>query len=210
VKHLPISDEFIQDTLAPYFAPIDTELCVGIRLYISTLLLWNSKISLTTITDPGEMLRTHFGESLFAAHVAGISEGRVADIGTGPGFPGIPIRMVSPGIHLTLVEIVAKKVAFLGEVARRLALSDVDIIRCRMESFKPIDPFNFIAARALGHYDELLQWASSTIAGHGKVVLLLGESDISKLQSNLLWKWVEPIRIPDSSARFVLMGTPTR
>jgi 16S rRNA (guanine527-N7)-methyltransferase len=210
VKHLPISDEFIQDALAPYFAPITAELCAGIRLYISTLLLWNSKISLTTITDPAGILRIHFGESLFAAHVAGISEGRVADIGTGPGFPGIPIRMVSPGIHLTLVEIVAKKVAFLGEVARRLALSDVDIIRCRMEDFKPVDPFNFIAVRALGHYDDLLRWASSTIAVRGKVVLLLGESDISELQSNLNWKWLDPIRIPDSSAKLVLVGTHIR
>src|SRR5580692_6658047 len=152
------------DLLAPYGVVPDHGLCESINLSISTLALWNSKISLTTVTNPEEIVRTHFGESFFAARTIPIRAGRVADIGTGAGFPGIPIRMVAPEIKLTLVEPVAKKTAFLGEIVRKLGLSGVDIIRCRMEEL-PEDNcgFDFVTARALGEYKKFAKWAAGRL-----------------------------------------------
>ncbi|HTW30709.1 MAG TPA: RsmG family class I SAM-dependent methyltransferase, partial [Candidatus Sulfotelmatobacter sp.] len=120
MKQPALSDAFIKDVLLPYGMDPDGDLCAAIRAYIAILLKWNSKIALTTVTEPGEILRIHFGESFFACATAGIGAGRVADIGTGAGFPGIPIRMVSPSVDLILVEPVAKKTAFLHEVVRKL------------------------------------------------------------------------------------------
>lgn len=207
MKQFDLSDTRIQEVLAPYCPAVHTQLCEQIRTYISTLLQWNSKISLTTVTEPDEILRVHFGESLFAGWVGGISSGRVADIGTGPGFPGIPIRMVSPRLHLSLVESVTKKIAFLGEIVREISLSDVDIIRCRMEEWTPSRKLNIITARALGKYGALLNWARSSLDTDGRVILLLGEGEVESLRKKIDWLWQEPIKIPQSKTKFVLIGS---
>lgn len=211
MKRTDLPDKRIRETLLPYGVDADSGLCNGIRIYTETLLRWNAKISLTTITDPGEILRVHFGESFFVALVAGIADGRVADIGTGAGFPGIPIRMVRPGVDLTLIEPVAKKTAFLGEISRNLAISDTSIIRCRMEEL-PADvaAFDLITARALGKYEALLRWAKRRISQNGSVTLLLGESDVEQISKDQSWAWRQPVRIPGSNGRFVLHGSSLR
>src|SRR5579871_2188810 len=105
----------IKTILGQYNISPGEDLCTMIRGYVALLLKWNAKVSLTSITAPEEIVRIHFGESIFAAMEACLDKGRLADIGTGAGFPGIPIRMVCPGISLTLIEPNSKKCAFLGE-----------------------------------------------------------------------------------------------
>jgi 16S rRNA (guanine527-N7)-methyltransferase len=204
-----LTDDAIVDLLGPYGVVPPHALCESVRSYISTLLLWNSKIALTTVTNPVDIVRLHFGESFFAARTASITGGRVADIGTGAGFPGIPIRMVTPGVGLTLVEPIAKKTAFLGEVVRKLGLSGVDIIRCRMEELPPEQTgFDLMTARALGRYLKLARWAESRISKGGELLLMLGEAEVRDLVQLRGWNWREPLRIPQSTARFVLIGSP--
>ena len=202
-----LSDVRMQSVLRLYGVEADSELCEKIRIYVSTLLQWNAKISLTTITDPEQILRVHFGESFFAANVSGIVNGRVADIGTGAGFPGIPIRMVRQAVQLTLVEAVAKKAAFLGEVLRKINISGVNIIRCRMEDISDAG-FDLITARALGKYNDLLRWSKARLSQTGKIVLLLGRAEAEYLSQNAEWVWNEPEIVPDTSARAVLIGSP--
>jgi 16S rRNA (guanine527-N7)-methyltransferase len=203
-----LNDEALADLLAPYGIAPSPDLCEGMRRYISTLLLWNSKIALTTITDPAEIVRVHFGESFFAAGALAITVGRVADIGTGAGFPGIPIRMVTPGVALTLVEPITKKTAFLGEIVRKLGLSGVDIIRCRMEELpEEYGQFGAITARALGGYRKLARWAESRISEQGRLLFMIGEADVHDLLRTHEWIWQDPVKIPNSSAKFVLIGT---
>lgn len=209
--HANLSDANIKRILRLYDVEADSELCEKIRIYISILLQWNAKISLTTITDPDEILHVHFGESFFAVRAAGIGYGRVADIGTGPGFPGIPIRMVAPEVKLTLVEAVAKKTAFLGEVLRKIDIHDVNIIRCRMENTgTDVKAFDFITARALGRYDELLRWSKTRLSQIGRLVLLLGRAEAENLAQNAQWLWNGPIIVPESSSRVVLVGSLKR
>jgi 16S rRNA (guanine527-N7)-methyltransferase len=210
MKQNILSNQFLRDTLLPYGIEVEERLCELVKAYLNTLLEWNAKIALTTITDPVEILRVHFGESFFAAEAAQIEKGRLADIGTGAGFPGIPIRMVRHAIELKLVEPIAKKTAFLSEIARKLSLTGVEIIRCRMEDW-PIGPqsLDFVTARALGHYDQLLDWSKTRLSEKGKAVLLIGESEVEKITRQASWKWREPAKIPQSRGRFVLSGSPT-
>lgn len=208
MKRTDLSAERIREALLPYGVSADPELCHGIRIYTETLLRWNEKVSLTTVTDPDEILRFHFGESFFAVSVAGITDGRVADIGTGAGFPGIPIRMVRRGVTLTLVEAIAKKAAFLGEILRNLAISDASIIRCRMEELpENLSSFNLVTARALGNYEELLRWSKARISQNGSIMLLLGDSDAAKISKDRTWVWREPVQVPQSRSRLVLIGS---
>src|SRR5271166_2654316 len=107
-----LQNNTIQATLTPYDVTASDLLCDQIRTYIDLLLHWNQKTSLTTVTDPTEILRFHFGESFFAVGSVPIRHGRLADVGSGAGFPAVPIRMVSEGLSAILVESNQKKATF--------------------------------------------------------------------------------------------------
>ncbi len=125
---IPVTDAVIQRTLAPYGVPVSAQLAGAIRCYIELLLLWNQKINLTAIRKPREILERHFGESIFAAHAVAISAGRLADLGSGAGFPGLALKLVCPGLTVQLIEANTKKAVFLSEVCRVLNLSGVEIL----------------------------------------------------------------------------------
>lgn len=204
-----LSEIEITEILSPYGVSADSKLCEQIREYISLLLRWNQKISLTTIKDPEEILKFHFGESFFAASSVPIENGRLADVGSGAGFPGIPLAMISAGLEVMLIESNAKKAAFLSEVTRALRLNRVKVLRSRMEEVsKNLRTFDFVTARALGSHRELLQWASSFLAESGKIVLWLGGEECTAISRNAAWNWREPIHIPGSRNRFLLIGSP--
>lgn len=205
----PLSNQRIAAILGEYLIATETglELADAIRLYISLLLQWNRSISLTTVTDPEEIVRFHFGESLFAASVYQIRSGRLADVGSGAGFPGLPLKMLSPAINLTLIESNAKKAAFLSEVVRRLQLEDVRVFRGRMEEFGGKEKFDFVAARALGRFEALLTWSQDRLATAGKLILWVGGDDAKTVSRLPGWTWSVPEKIPQSRRRFVLSGS---
>jgi 16S rRNA (guanine527-N7)-methyltransferase len=203
-----LTDGFITRTLLVYGVTATPILCESIRLYTELLLRWNQKIALTTITDPAEILRFHFGESMFAAGQVPIRHGRLADVGTGPGFPAVPISMVSPELRCVLVESNHKKATFLAELVRTLNLDRVDIYRGRMEAFtESTVRFDFCVSRALGIHNDFLSWCSSHLAPSGAVVLWIGDGDASEITSTPGWNWNSPVPIPDSQRRVLLFGS---
>src|SRR5271155_4312277 len=165
-----ISNSLIEATLRSYGVTIESGTADQIRAYISLLLKSNRTISLTTVKNPEEMLKFHFGESMFAASAVNFGESRLADVGSGAGFPGLPLAMVVPSLSVTLIESNTRKCAFLAEVVRELRVQNVTVFLGRMEEFPP-EPaaFDFVTARALGHHDELLAWTKDHIAAVGKV-----------------------------------------
>jgi len=206
LKQIP--NHTVQATLKPYGVTASDLLCDQIRTYIDLLLRWNQKTSLTTITDPAEILRFHFGESLFAAGTVPIRHGRLADVGSGAGFPAVPIRMVSENLGVILVESNQKKATFLAEVVRELYLKNVDVRRSRMNDVDLTrEKVDFVSARALGIDDDFLKWSHSTLNSDGSVVLWLGAADASGISQNVGWKWSDPIRIPQSDRRVILRGS---
>ncbi len=203
-----ISDDQIAKYLKPYGVTCTPPLCEQIRAYVSLLLQWNRKISLTTVTDPAEIVKFHFGESMFAVSSVPIISGRLADMGSGPGFPGLPIRMAATQLDLTLIESNTKKATFLAEVVRTIKLDHVTVFRGRMDDLDAdLAPFDFVTARAFGQHDELLRWAHAHLAASGKTVLWLGEDDAALLSQKPLWSWQPPLHIPGSQRRCLLVGS---
>lgn len=196
----------ITSILTPYYSTEDRHLSDQIRAYIALLLEWNRKISLTAVTDPAEIAKFHFGESLFAATVLEISDGRLADVGSGAGFPGIPLAMASPGVHATLIEANARKAAFLSEVVRKLQLPNVTVLRCRMEDAR-VQPFDFVCARAVGKHASLIRWSLEKLTRSGRLVLFLSERDAQHIRQTAGWNWGSPIRVPGSLRRCILFGS---
>ena len=199
----------IRSELLNYGLHLDDTACDRISAYTSLLIKWNSKISLTTITKPTEILRFHFGESTFVAPLLSIYNGRLADVGSGAGFPGIALKIVAPSLDITLIESNKKKSAFISEVIRKLGFTGISVFCGRMNEL-PYDcrEFDFITARAVGGFPELLKWSVSRLGQKGQIVLWLGDQDAGSLASTQGWKWNSPIRIPNAERRVVLAGSP--
>jgi 16S rRNA (guanine527-N7)-methyltransferase len=194
--------------LEPFGIDLNPGLFASIRTYIALLQQWNQKISLTRIQNQDEILRLHFGESFAATPLFPMRNGRLADIGSGAGFPGIPIKMLIPGLRLTLIESNVKKATFLSEVARRLNLEPVEVINGRMEDIADdTTAFDFLTARAVGDHERLLMWARRHLAAQGKVILFVGEKDASEISKDGGWSWATNF-IPMSRNRVLLSGSP--
>lgn len=122
--------------------------------YIAELIAWNQKFNLTAITDPKEIRRKHFEDSLLLLQVLPLKSESVIDIGSGAGFPGLPLKIVCPGIKLTLLEATRKKTEFLKHLVELLELKDVEIIWGRAEEqARPI--YDLAVARAVAKMDVL-------------------------------------------------------
>jgi 16S rRNA (guanine527-N7)-methyltransferase len=202
-----LTDGTIIRALRPYGTAASTRLCDQVRVYIDLLLRWNQKASLTTVTEPDEIVRFHFGESLLAIPFVPIRHGRLADVGSGAGFPAVPIRMVLENLSVILIESNQKKATFLAEVARELQLQNVEVRRSRMEDVCFDDqPLDFVSARAVRIDDEFLNWSHDSLNSSGSLVLWLGEEDASKISQKHGWNWADPIRIPRSDRRVILHG----
>jgi len=201
-----VTEELVRSVLGPFDFQPSAAMAEAIRRYVELLQRWNKRISLTSLEDTSEILERHFGESLFAVHAVPISLGRLADVGSGGGFPGIPIKMAVPGVDLVLIESNARKAAFLSEVTRILGLASVSIINKRVEEIDSAGSLDFVVARALGSIPTLLNWAHSSLGANGKVVLWLGTNDSKEVSSSPGWKWRLPILVPRSENRVILVG----
>jgi 16S rRNA (guanine527-N7)-methyltransferase len=189
-----------------------------ISTYIDLLLRWNARINLTAIRDPEQIVIRHFGESLFAAQILfpcsfsvppvlkDLDAPRVADLGSGAGFPGIPLKLWAPQISLTLIESNHKKCAFLREVARALTLTNINIQNARVETI-PAQSFDLVTLRAVERFEKILPVAANLLAHAGALALLIGASQLAEARVTLpALSWFDPIPVPQSTSRVLLIA----
>jgi len=198
----------IRRALEEFKLPAYDDQALQIQRYVKILLAWNDKVNLTAIRDPLEILYRHFCESMFAGISVPIESGRLADAGTGAGFPGLPLKILRPGLQVFLIESNLKKATFLAEVIRDLGLRDAKVVVRRYEELgEELAPQDFVCARAVGEYAKLLDWARSDRLAAKEVVLWIGANALPEIQSNLDWDWREPIPVPNSLRRLLLVGS---
>ncbi len=130
----------------------------------------------------------------------------LADIGSGAGFPGLPIKLWAPQVSLTLIESNHKKAAFLREVTRALTLTDVNIANARAETL-PGNTFHLVTLRAVERFVSTLPIAAALVAPPGRLALLIGASQQDRAVATLpQLAWSTPVPIPHSRARILLIG----
>lgn len=194
-----------------------------VSTYLDLLLRWNAKMNLTSVREPEYIVSRHFGESFFlAAKLFG--RGRLAagspassraleivDVGSGAGFPGIPIKVAQPELKVTLVEAQHRKAVFLREVVRALAV-DVEVKNVRAEDL-PSGCADVVTLRAVEKFESILPTAAGLVrdpteskAGLG---LLIGSAQVQHAK-NLLpaWRFQTEIAIPNSQNRVVQIVEP--
>lgn len=206
---IEIGKRQINEALSPFsLVPTDDQVS-KIREYVALLLRWNRSIGLTSINDPVEIVARHFGESMYASKLLPVENCRLADVGTGAGFPGLPLKIAYPSIQLVLIESNKKKCAFLSEVVRALELNDVEVCAERFEQIRPETVLaNIITSRAVGEFKQLLRWSSGALVRRGHVMLWVGAEDSTRIAGVAGWTWQPALHIPDSQRRFILIGRP--
>ena len=202
------SPETVRHALGEFQLTVDDKQVLQIQQYIRILLTWNEKINLTAIRDPLEILYRHLCESMFAASVVPMENGRLADVGSGGGFPGLPLKIIRPDLQAILIESNLKKATFLAEVVRELELSDIRVLVRRYEELgEEVAPLDFVCSRALGEFVPFLDWALSDQLATKQVILWIGARDLPEIQKMPAWEWRHPVQVPHSLRRLLLIGT---
>ena len=200
----------ITGLLRPFLDPdsISAEQLSLVSTYLELMLKWNAKINLSAIRRPEEIVTRHFGESFFAARhlLSGEAPADSAiDIGSGAGFPGLPMRIWSPSLRLTLIESNGRKATFLREVSRALGLSGIDVVSKRAEDVEA--RADLVTLRAVERFESILPVAERLINPEGTLTLLIGggqEETAKRLLPSLNWQ--DPLPIPLSQNRVLLVG----
>lgn len=146
------------------------------ELYLSLIVKWNIKINLTAIDEPREVVIKHFLDSLIVCRALPEGPFAAADIGSGAGFPGIPVKLARPDMEITLVEPARKKAVFLRQAARELGLAGVTVSEDKIEQFagKQAGRLDVVLSRAFRDPDRLLPLAGPLLSPAGRIVLALG------------------------------------
>jgi len=158
------------------------------------LIKWTQKINITTITDPIEVASNHFLDSLVPAQFIP-PEATLLDIGSGGGFPGIPLKVILPKLSVTLIDASRKKTSFLKHVVRTLKLDNIEALHLRAEdlAIQPsyMNRFDVIISRALTSLGAFVRLALPLLADGGVIIALKGEvdkADLDDLRDNVLGK----------------------
>jgi 16S rRNA (guanine527-N7)-methyltransferase len=143
--------------------------------YREELLDWNTRINLTAITDPGEVLTKHFLDSLSLLLAYDQPQTRLLDIGSGAGFPGLVLKIVRPEWRVTLLEATNKKVLFLRHMVEVLHLEDIELVHGRAEELGHTRgyraAFDMVTARAVAAIPALLEYCAPYCRVHGRIFL---------------------------------------
>lgn len=169
------------------------------EIYLKILQEWNKKINITSLKNTEDIIIKHFIDSISVIKLVNIS-GSLVDIGSGGGFPGIPIKIVLPYLELTLIEASRKKSNFLRTIIRRLNLDKVEIYNGRVESFEKECCFDFAISRAFAKVSDFCKEACRLIKPGGSIIAMTGKEqsmDEGELRSlNLAVKESQSFNLP--------------
>lgn len=183
--------------------------------YMQLLLEWNEKMNLTAITDPEEVIKKHFVDSITIKKYIK-EKSRLIDVGTGAGFPGIPLKIVDKSIKLTLLDSLNKRINFLNEVIKKLNLKEVNTIHSRAEEYaknKVRESYDVAVSRAVADLPILLEYLMPYVKLNGICICMKGpkaqeELERSKKAINILGgklEKVEKITIDEEMERNLII-----
>jgi 16S rRNA (guanine527-N7)-methyltransferase len=199
----------VQELLSPFGVSLSDETIDRLLTYLDLLLRWNRKINMTSITTAEECITRHFGESFLISNVVQL-QGRLLDVGSGAGFPGLAAKLIAPDLKVVLLEPIAKKRVFLKEVARACGMSSVGIVSSRLEEFSGTErpsSFDIITVRAVGDLESLVPLSAVLLKPGGHLCLWVGNQQVRTIrEANPELKWLEPVAIPLSHERKILAG----
>lgn len=165
--------------------------------YVDMLHKWNKAYNLTSVRDPAEMVVRHILDSIVVAPY--LQGQRFIDVGTGPGLPGIPLAIVLPDAHFTLLDSLGKRVRFLRQVQHELKLENITPVQSRVEAYPSEPPFDGVISRAFASLNDMVSWCHQLPGEKGRFYALKGqlpEDEIASLPDDFSVESVEKLRVP--------------
>ena len=179
---------------------------------VDELELGNAQFNLTAIRDRVDVLRKHVLDSLSLEHY--LRGDRVADVGTGAGFPGLPLAIVNPQRRFTLIEATGKKARFAERTAQQLGCDNVEVVHERAESYRPFELFDTVTARALSSLADFAAYAGHLCAPGGRLLAMKGkrpDEEISALPKSFRVVAVHRLKVPGlDDERHLVELSPTK
>lgn len=205
----------IAGLLGPYVEGLSPHQLTQISTYLDLLVKWNARMNLTAVRDAENIVKRHFGESFFLARNIPTEAGDLTDVGSGAGFPAIPIHIYRPELRLTLVEAQQRKATFLREVGRAIHL-DFQVKNLRAEELVKQQPrsASVVTFRAVEKFQSILPVAAELVSrstGHGSgcLAILIGSSQGAQARALLPdWRFDPEIPVPEAENRVILRGEP--
>lgn len=176
---------------------LDAAFAEPLGAYLALLARWNRTYNLTAIRDPREMVTRHLLDSL--AMRPYIETGRLADLGTGPGLPGIPLAITRPGLQVTLVESNGKKARFMREAVRQLGLGNARVAESRAEALDEPAAYDHLTARALDTLAGIIEVGGHLLRPGGTLLAMKGvypHEEIAALPAGWAAGAVHPLAVP--------------
>jgi len=199
----------------------DNEQVQDCLLVLEQLLFWNKKINLTAITKPSEVVTKHLLDSLAMLPIlletknrVEVSQFRVLDVGTGAGFPALPLAIFTNDIRYFPLDSNSKKLAFIRRVANQLKLTNIQTVHSRIEDHQPSEPYQLITARAFADLNNLMDWLPKECISKDAYLLAMKgkypEDELAQYfgsKREQLWKLIDsvPIRVPGLEAERCLL-----
>jgi len=159
---------------------LDAVQATALMRLLTELREWNTRFNLTAIREPADMVDKHLLDSLSIQPY--LHGRRIADIGTGAGFPGLPLAVVNPRRQFTLIEATGKKVQFVRHAIEALGIENVEIIQARSETWRPRAPFDCVIARALGKVADFIRVAGHLCARDGRMLAMKGRHPTNEIE----------------------------
>jgi 16S rRNA (guanine527-N7)-methyltransferase len=176
---------------------LDAQCCAQLLQLVDELEAGNEQFNLTAIRDRPGMLRKHVLDSLsLQPYLRGT---RIADVGTGAGFPGLPLAIINPQRHFSLIEATGKKARFVTQTAQRLGCRNVEVVHARAESHRPLQLFDIVTARALSSLADFVAYAGHLCAPHGRLLAMKGkrpDEEVSALPKSFRVVAVHRLKLP--------------
>jgi 16S rRNA (guanine527-N7)-methyltransferase len=182
-RHLTRLAQFSQDLLG--LALTDAQL-LAFEQYAALLVEWNAKVNLTAITDYPAVEVKHFLDSLSVIKAISLTPGlRVIDVGTGAGFPGLPLKIIQPALKMVLMEATGKKATFLGQAAATVGVPDTQVVNLRAEEAGQLpahrEQYDVVVARAVARMPALMEYLLPLCKVGGRCVAMKGDTATDEL-----------------------------
>ena len=195
---------------ALHLDPDDETLSKLVR-FVELLAKWNRVYNLTAVREPQAMITRHILDSLVVLPF--LAPGRLLDVGTGAGLPGLPLAIAAPQLSVTLLDSNAKKLRFVRQAVADLGLRDTEVVQARMQEYQPGRSFDMVISRAVASLDELYGQSAHLIRPGGRMLFMKGavpEQEIDALQAGRDRLHIERLHIPGLEAERHLLWLDKR
>ena len=160
---------------------LDASRCQALERLLQELNDWNQRLNLTAIRDPAQQVTKHLLDSLSIQPF--LQGARIADIGTGAGFPGLPLALVNPDKQFVLIDSINKKLRFVEHAAQVMGLHNVSVLHTRAQDYIPGQRFDCVVSRAVGSIENFVKWCGHLCADGGRLLAMKGRYPEEELQA---------------------------